>query len=149
VVRLCELAEKDTEMIKNFFRDVFTREPWNDDWSDEIQLQAYIVDLTGNRNSLTFGLFENDTIIGLSIGSVKHWFTGTEYCIDEFCVKTEEQGRGVGSCFIGLIEKELAARGIHHIFLQTNRNLPAYKFYKKNGFDEMVDHVSFSKHIAE
>ncbi|MDE7021980.1 MAG: hypothetical protein K2P23_13935 [Lachnospiraceae bacterium] len=38
---------------KVFFKEIFTKEPWNDDWSDEGQLENYIVDLIGNRNSLT------------------------------------------------------------------------------------------------
>lgn len=41
---------------------------WNDDWSDETQLCEYIMDLIGNRNSLTLGFFEDGELIGLSMG---------------------------------------------------------------------------------
>ena len=34
-----ELTIIDIEMIKSFYKDVFMREPWNDDWSDEEQLR--------------------------------------------------------------------------------------------------------------
>lgn len=30
-------------------------------------------------------------------------------------------------------------------FLQTERNVPAYHFYKKNEFIELSEHVSFAK----
>lgn len=99
-VELRELNIKDIDMIKNFFRAVFTQEPWNDDWSDEEQLHAYIMDLAGNRNSLTLGLFENDNMVGLSMGHVRHWYKGTEYYIDELCIKREEQGKGFGTAHL-------------------------------------------------
>lgn len=86
---LRELSINEIEMIKRFFAAVFTQKPWNDDWSDEEQLHAYIMDLIGNQNSLAFGLFENETMVGLSMGEIRHWFTGTEYFINEFCIKTD------------------------------------------------------------
>lgn len=36
------------EGVKEFFYQIFSNEPWNDDWSDENQLHAYILDLMGN-----------------------------------------------------------------------------------------------------
>lgn len=45
---------------------------WNDDWSNQVQLHKYIMDLIGNRNSLTLGLIEDDKLIGLSMGSILH-----------------------------------------------------------------------------
>lgn len=142
-----ELSPDNFEEIKEFFRNVFTKEPWNDDWSDAEQLHKYILDLTGNPNSLSFGLFEDGNMIGLSMGSVKHWFRGTEYCIDEFCIKTEEQGHGLGTQFLKGIETHIIQKGLKSVFLQTNRNVPAYKFYLKNGYCEMKDHVSFAKDL--
>lgn len=53
--------------------------------------------LIGNVNSLTLGFFDNDEMMALSMGYVKHWFRGTEYIIYELCVKTESQGKGIGS----------------------------------------------------
>ncbi len=144
-MELRTLTIENIEEIKSFFFDIFTKEPWNDDWSDINQLHAYIMDLIGNLNSLALGLFENETMVGLSMGSIKHWYSGTEYCIDEFCVKTEEQGRGIGTQFIKEIETFIKQRGIKQIFLQTERSVPAYRFYKKNGFFELEDHVSFVK----
>ncbi|MBP7901858.1 MAG: GNAT family N-acetyltransferase, partial [Spirochaetes bacterium] len=75
----------------------------------------------------------------------KHWFSGTEYCIDEFCIKTEEQGRGLGRQFIEAVESFIKQKGMSHIFLQTERNMPAYDFYKRNGFHELENHVSLVK----
>ena len=139
------LGAGDRAALTRLFRVVFTQEPWNDDWSDRTQLDAYIDDLTGQNNSLTLGYFEGGRLVGLSMGHVKHWHTGTEYLIDEFCVEPSSQGRGVGTEFLRLIGNYLKERGIHHIFLLTDRTVPAFDFYRKNGFRELKDSVSFVK----
>ena len=60
-----------------------------------MQLHLYIQDLVGQSNSLTFGLFEGTELIGISMGHIKHWYTGTEYFIDE---ARDESYRLVSDC---------------------------------------------------
>ena len=143
------LTIRDREIMTALFRDVFTHEPWNDDWSDEKQLEAYISDLAGQHYSLSLGYFDGDRLAALSMGHVKHWYTGTEYLIDEFCVDRQMQGKGVGSRFMKAIEAYLAENGIRQIYLQTEKDVPAYAFYRKNGFTELAGHVSFARRVAE
>lgn len=120
-------------------------EPWNDDWSNEEQLDNYMLDLTENRNSLSIGLYDGDELIGVSLGSVMHWCTGTEYYIYEFFITTKHQGKGFGTEFIKDIIEYVKHMNVNHIFLQTERELPAYSFYKKAGFKELEGHASLVK----
>ena len=135
------------EEIKKLFVSVFTIEPWNDDWSDESQLDSYIEDLIGQGYSLTYGLYDGDELIGMSLGYIKHWYTGTEYYIDELCIRTDRQGAGTGTFFLSEIEKAIKELGLKQIFLQTEAHVPAYEFYKKNGYIELEGHVSFAKEL--
>ena len=130
------LSINDKKIITDVFVSVFTKEPWNDDWSDTNQLDMYINDLVGQGYSLTYGLFDDDQLIGIALGYIKHWYSGTEYIINEFCVKTDRQSSGAGSFFIKEIEKAIKEMGLKQIFLLTDSNVPAYNFYKKNGFVE-------------
>ena len=136
MLNLKRLTIKDKEIITDVFISVFTKEPWNDDWSNTNQLDMYINDLVGQGYSLTYGLFDDNELIGISLGYVKHWYSGTEYIINEFCIKTDRQGAGAGSFFIAEIEKAIKELGIKQIFLLTDSNVPAYNFYKKNCFNE-------------
>lgn len=149
MLKIKRLTINDKEIITDVFTSVFTKEPWNDDWSDTNQLDMYINDLVGQGYSLTYGLFEDDELIGISMGYIKHWYRGTEYIINEFCVKTERQGAGAGSFFIAEIEKAIKEMGLKQIFLLTDSNVPAYNFYKKNGFVECTTNVAFAKWIAD
>lgn len=141
------IGVSETEIIKELFTGVFTIAPWNDDWSDGEQLDLYIQDLIGQNNSLTYGLFENGKLIGLSMGHIKHWYSGTEYYIDELCIQTDKQGNGIGTYFLEEIEKGIKELGMTQIFLQTGSNVPAYGFYQKNGFFELKELVSFVKRV--
>lgn len=140
-----KLYDDKLEDIKQLFCSVFMNEPWNDDWSNDEQLSNYMLDLTGNRNSLSIGLYDGDELVGVSLGSIMHWCTGTEYYIYEFFIAREQQNKGLGTIFLSEIEKYVKEMNVNHIFLQTERNVPAYQFYGKNGFVELDGHVSFVK----
>ena len=139
------LGPSETDLMKELFSSVFCGDPWYDDWSDPVQLDLYIKDLTGQSYSLAYGLFEGEELIGLSMGHVKHWYSGTEYLIDEFCIKRDRQGRGLGSYFMSKIEEALLKMDLHCIYLQTERDFPAYDFYIKNGFTEVEETVALYK----
>ena len=134
MLKLVRLRIEDKEAITNVFISVFTKAPWNDDWSNTTQLDMYINDLVGQGYSLTYGLYDEDELIGIALGYVKHWYSGTEYIINELCIKTEYQGKGAGRFFLAEIEKAVKELGVKQIFLLTDRNVPAFNFYKKNGF---------------
>ena len=142
---LRELDSSDFDDIKTLFRGVFTQPPWNDDWSDEAQLDAYLKDLMGARTPLTLGLIEDGELIGLSLGSIKHWYEGTEYVIDELCIRTDLQGKGYGTRFLALIEEHLRSLDLHVIYLTTDRDVPAFGFYLSHGFKGAPTDVALYK----
>ena len=51
-----ELDETHFDEIKELFRSVFMAPPWNDDWSDENQLNEYLLDLIGGAGIIFSGL---------------------------------------------------------------------------------------------
>lgn len=142
-----ELNVTDIDVIKTVILETFSREPWNDDWNDEQQFHSYIVDLIGNQNSLSLGLYEKGELIGVSLGRTKHWYTGNEYWIDDLAILPQMQGHGCGSKFIDLIEDYIKAKGFTGIVLFTERDIPAYNLYVKKGFAEKTERVFFEKKI--
>ena len=142
---LVELSINDFKVIKDLFRSVFTAPPWNDDWSDDEQLDDYLKDLMMVRTPLILGFMEGDGLVGVSIGNIRHWCRGTEYFIEELFVRTDMQGKGLGTAFMMSIESYLKERGIDQIFLHTERSKPSYEFYKKLGFTDLTELASFFK----
>ncbi len=135
--------------VAKLYKNAFGREPWNDNWDDETQLMEYIKEISCSFNSLNYGLFIDGKLAAVSIGMIRHWWEGTNYNIEEFCVSPDLQHCGIGSRFMDMIEKDILSRGLNGIFLQTDSDKPAYRFYQKNGFGELSSHVSFYKRIGK
>ena len=134
------------EAIEKLMADIFCREPWNDTWSGR-QLHAYITELMENKNSLAFGLFQDENMIGMAVGKTVSWMDGKEYWIDEFGIVPQAQQKGTGSGFMEAIGEKVKEKGISSLAFLTDRNMPAYRFYKKNGFEEKKEMVFFSKKV--
>ncbi len=134
-------------LIKDLFFDVFSNEPWNDDWSNKEQLYQYLIDTIDNKNSLSLGLFDKDDLLGISLGSIIHWCSGTEYYIREFCIKRTIQHQGTGTTFLKLIGEYLINNQINSIILSTEIDTPAYCFYIKNNFTELPKSRFFHKDL--
>lgn len=145
-MNMIQLSKNDIDAVKIAFLNIFSKKPWNDTWTCQ-QLHAYISEIMENRSSLSFGLYQNNTLIGIALGRIKSWYEGTEYWIEEFGILPELQQNGIGSKFISEIEAILSQKGITHIVLLTERNVPAYRFYKKNGFEENSEITFFSKAV--
>lgn len=146
-MELREIGISDIEEIKAVIKAAFSREPWNDDWSDERQFHAYILDLIGNRSSLSLGLYEQGRLIGVSLGRIKHWYAGTEYWIDDLAILPQMQGQGYGAALIDRIEEHVKPLGIRAVVLFTERGIPAYGLYVKKGFAERNERVFFEKKL--
>ncbi|HFU3725249.1 TPA: GNAT family N-acetyltransferase [Streptococcus suis] len=147
-MELKELTLADMEMVKELFLSVFSQEPWNDDWSDEEQLDRYLGDLLSHPRALCFGLLDQGSLIALSLGRIRYWYEGTEYRIEELCIARNYQGRGIGQAFLKRIEEQLVERKIVHILLQTERTLPAFFFYEKCGFHALEEDVTMFKKVG-
>ena len=147
--RFITLDETYIYQMAALYKEAFGCEPWNDDWSDEVQLKKYIREISCSYNALNYGLFIDNELAAVSIGQIRHWWEGTNYNIDEFCVAPKLQGQGIGSRFMEMIEKEIKKKGLSGIFLQTDIDKPSYKFYCKNGFFNLETHVSLYKRLNE
>ncbi len=146
-----ELKELDLcgEMpsVMEIIRGAFAQAPWNESWDDDAALRDYIASLTGAHNSLSLGLYDERRLAGVSLGRIKRWYYGAEYCIDDLCVLPSMQGRGAGTEFLRLMESFLKERGVKSLSLWTKRDAPACGFYRKNGFAEGGDKLVFEKEL--
>ena len=143
------LDESYIDEMAELYKNAFAGEPWNDDWSDRVQLYEYIKEISGAYNCLNYGLKVDGKLVAMSLGMIRHWWEGTNYNIEELCVSPELQGKGMGSRFMEMIERDIQTRGAVGIFLQTDNDKPAYRFYQKIGFGDLGAHVSLYKSLIQ
>lgn len=147
MIQCRQISMNEFSEIKELYREVFTAPPWEDDWSDDKQLTLYIEEIMCGKHPLHFGLYVDGKLEGIALGMIKHWCQGTEYYLDEFCIRTNLQGKGLGTKFLHMIFDEIQSIGLCGIFLATDHDKPAFEFYRKFGFELQEKHVSFWKDV--
>ena len=130
------LVEDDLIKCTETFIEVFNDEPWNDKWTFT-KAKKYLLNFYETPGFLGVLAVENDEILGFIFGVNKVWWSGDEFFINEMCVKTKCQNKGIGRAMLNHLIKELRSSNISNIILLTDRGIPAEEFYKKNGFEEI------------
>lgn len=147
--RISNMERKELDECVEVFIDTFSQESWNDKFDSKEQVYCYFNDFFSNNYFVGYVLRLGTDIVGLSIGFKKPWIVGSkggiEYYIDQFCVRKEFQGKGVGSYFIELIEKDLNEKNINAMILNTEKGYPSEAFYQKNGFDKLEELIVLAK----
>jgi len=129
----------------DLFIKVFSKEPWNDVYESKEVVKNYFKSFNECNKFIGYVVTKDEKIIGLSIGFIKPWIKGLEYYIDEFCIDDEFHGQGIGTFFLEKIQEDLLEKKINAMLLNTERQVPAFKFYVKNGFACMDELVSLGK----
>jgi aminoglycoside 6'-N-acetyltransferase I len=142
IIRQC--ISSDLKECTDLFINVFNKEPWNDNWTQEYAEQ-YLNDYVSTPGFFGVIAEERSKIKGFIFGIRKKWWSGDEYFINEMCVAIETQRSGIGTCLLNYLENKLQDEQINRITLLTNKGIPAEGFYKKNGFTEIDRLIFLSK----
>ena len=130
------------------FCSAFAEAPWKESWPPALA-ETRIFELTGTPFSVGFVYEENGRILALAAGRVCSYLYGKEYVIDEFCVASEQQGKGIGSELMRHIALDRKAAGCVSIVLQTTHGYPSEQFYLKNGFQYSPDMITMYRPLSD
>lgn len=129
-----KMREEHTEECADLMIDVFTKAPWYDTYRSRQQVIDFFHNYMNSSSFLGYVLKDSNGLAAMSVGLKKPWLDGMEYYIDQFCVRTDRQGRGIGSHFLKLIEEDIRKEKMNAVILNTDRGFPSERFYLKNGF---------------
>lgn len=130
----------DLSMIEDavdLFMETFSKEPWNDVYESKDQVKRFFENHFKNNYFMGYVLMHEENMCGICLGMKKPWIHGLEYYIDEYCIHYAHQGKGLGSIFLKGIEEDIKQSGLNGIILNTEKTMPSYDFYVKNGFKEL------------
>ena len=113
---------------------VFSGPPWSEHWSLENANER----LNHFYKSKGFiGLLaENQGTKGFVLGNTEPFLNGDWFYLREMCVARTDQGQGIGTDLLKQLNIFLANKSVQNIYLATDRNIPAAKFYEKHGFSQ-------------
>lgn len=141
-----EFKSSDLELCVELFIDVFNREPWNDQWTND-RAKQYLMNFVNTPGFNGVVAANEPAIKGFIFGVSKCWWKGNEFFIHELCVRGDHHRSGIGTNMLQYLEQILIKEGIEDIALLTNRDIPAEMFYVKNGFKEIKRIVFLAKNI--
>jgi len=127
----------------------FTAPPMNYHWVTNPKARRYINDLTRTPGFIGYVYEVDGETAAFCLGVLDNYFDGSVYEIREFAVCPKHQRGGTGSAFLRELEIKLAGYDIPAISLSTSRNLPAFEFYLKNGYEEVKENVSLTKWLSQ
>jgi GNAT superfamily N-acetyltransferase len=124
----------DLDECACLFKNVFSADPWYDEWVSLNQSRNYLKELIGNPVFEGFVMYEDSKIVAACLGHRRSWWMGKEFFVDEFFVETGRQGNGLGTKTVEALVNILQEEGYARLTLLTNKDIPAETFYLKNGF---------------
>ena len=111
---------------------VFNAEPWNANYTFDTARKelTWTLDVPGFLGLVSF----DDGVAAFAVGYVEQANEREVFCLKTLCVRSEAQGKGVGSRLMQHLRDKLGKMGVNSIYLTTHRETPAESFYKKIGY---------------
>lgn len=125
IIRNIERA--DLEDCAALYADVFSSFPWNESWTTQVAIDrlAHFYESKGFSGVLA----EDNGLRGFALGNIEPFHTGNLFYLREMCVANVHQSQGVGSQIYKGLEGNLRLREVDEVYLATEREIPAAKFY--------------------
>lgn len=139
--------ETDLETCVNIYTAAFNAPPLCYDFLTMQKAERYLRDLTRTPGFMGYTYWVESEMLAFCFGKLDAYFEGTMFEVDELAVVPSFHRSGVGSEVMRLLETKLAGYGVQAVSLSTSRNLPAFNFYLKNGYEEIPDNVSLMKRL--
>ena len=142
------LSVMQAEQIRpcaDIFTAVFTGPPWNNPNVTTEKAVRYLRDLMRTPGFLGFVYARGEDIVGMVLGTISDYFFDPQYKIEELAVDPACHRQGLGSKMLLETEQYLAERDVTHMILQTSATIPAYDFYRRNGYAVVEDTVCMMK----
>jgi aminoglycoside 6'-N-acetyltransferase I len=122
--------------------------PWNYHWSYE-KARSYLLEYMSCKQFIGFALYDEDKVAGAVFAHSKTWWTNQQLMIDEFFVSQEKQRKGYGKTMLAHCDQYAADQQIKSIVLMTNKYMPSFMFYNKEGYTATEQYVFMFKQLQK
>lgn len=128
-----QIDRVDIDSCAGLFSDVFNERPWNESWSRNEALER-LTHIYESKGFLGFVAESENTVVGFVLGNIEPYTGGGAFYLREICVKTNEQGKGIGKRLVSNLHSELLSKNVSRSYLITRLNSQSAAFYIANGY---------------
>ncbi|GGX89126.1 hypothetical protein GCM10007160_15600 [Litchfieldella qijiaojingensis] len=140
------MEEKDLAACARLFARVFSADPWNEPWDDELALRRLVH--FHDSSGFVGVVAQRQEVVGFALGNLEPFCTGTLFYLREMCINTAQQSKGVGTQLYHALQRELESRHVRAVYLATYRGIPAASFYEGRGFHRSDNMAFYAKRLA-
>jgi ribosomal protein S18 acetylase RimI-like enzyme len=130
------VQESDLPELARLYVAVFNAPPWNDGWSIDTAHER-IRRIATSPNSVGVLARDGDVLVSFALGTLEQWTNCEHFHLREMCTAIDQQRRGIGGAILDALVRDLAARSVEVIFLETRTGSNASAFYRKQGFSPL------------
>ena len=128
----------DVETLLPLMRLLQADDPWSVPF-DDTAVRLVVHDLLANPAvGLAYWVCDGDQIVGYIVLCFDYSleYGGKGAWVDEFFVRREFRGKGIGSDVLRLAEDEARKAGATVLHLEVNHGNPALELYRRHGFED-------------
>ncbi|MCL2049778.1 MAG: GNAT family N-acetyltransferase [Defluviitaleaceae bacterium] len=140
--------EADLPACAEIYVQAFNAPPLSYDFITIAKAERYLRAITLTPAFLGYTYWLNGEMAAFCFGKLDNYFECVMFEVEELAVVPQLHRSGIGSAVMELMETKLAGYGVSAINLNTSKNLPAYGFYLKNGYEEITENVALMKWLG-
>jgi aminoglycoside 6'-N-acetyltransferase I len=111
----------------------YNEAPWRYKW-DQTKAERYLTEYTEAQHFIGFAIYEDNEITCALFAHTRTWWVSDQLYIDELFVYPGKQRSSYGKMLMEQAMTWAQNNGFPTICLMTNKFMPAFEFYNKNGF---------------
>lgn len=143
-VSIAPITGQNIEACVAVYMKAYNCPPWNYHWTYE-RAKQYLLEYKNCGQFVGFALYDNGELAGAAFAHTKTWWTNTQLMIDEFFVAEEKQGMGFGKKLLDYCDNYCRENQLGSVVLMTNKYMPSWRFYEKNGYTTVDPYVFMFK----
>lgn len=135
-LRVFEPSREQLAPYAEVYQTAFAAPPWEEAY-DRAEVLAYLAGFCAGGALHCFALEEDGQPLGVALAVVVPCVGAPFLRVEDFCIAGKRQRQGFGAHFLRALAREAEGLGCDSILLSTQRDFPAYRFYVKNGLQEI------------
>lgn len=144
---IVSITKENFDECVSAYMKAYNCPPWNYHWTYE-KASEYLLEYMSCKQFVGFALYDEGKIVAAVFAHSKTWWTNKQLMIDEFFVSLEKQRMGYGKKMLKHCDQYAAANQISSLVLMTNKYMPSFKFYEKEGYTATEQYIFMFKQAS-
>jgi aminoglycoside 6'-N-acetyltransferase I len=132
-MKITAITIMQLQKIIDVYMNTFNNSNWNENW-EFADTEKRLTDIIKTPGFTGLAVIDEDKLVGMVLGNIQRYCNQNHYNLQEMCVVPDYRSKGIGSFLLSELQKTLTEKGVSKIYLLTERDSLAEKFYIKNDF---------------